>query len=118
MARQRKSSTPAMNEAEQKLNGLRSINPTLDLSNNVSVAQGEILLGNAQDALSRYNEALAEADALLNLFNSEEAALRAFNKKVLPAVGLQFGTDSSEYEKVGGVRESERKKPVRKPKTT
>lgn len=117
MARLRKSATPAMNEAEQKINGMRSISSTLDLSNNVSVSQGDILLGNAQDALNRYNELLAEADALLNLFNSEEKALKAFNKKILPAVGLKYGTDSSEYEKVGGVRESERKKPVRKPKS-
>ena len=33
-------------------------------------------------------------------------------------IGVQFGKDSNAYEKAGGVRKSERKKPVRKPKTT
>jgi hypothetical protein len=35
---------------------------------------------------------------------------------VLPAVGLKYGKDSSEYEMAGGTRESERKKRVVKPK--
>ena len=39
------------------------------------------------------------------------------NQRILAAVKAQFGPDSSEFELVGGVRRSDRKKPVRKAKT-
>ena len=34
---------------------------------------------------------------------------------MLTGVGVKYGKDSNEYEKAGGVRTSERKKPVRTP---
>lgn len=117
MARQRKTTTSAMSDAEQKVAGLKSISPTLDLGNGVSVAAGNAVLAEMRAALEDYNSSLAVADEKLNVLNAKDRLARAFNKKVLPAVGLEFGTDSSEYEQAGGVRESERKKPVRKPKT-
>jgi hypothetical protein len=36
---------------------------------------------------------------------------------MLAGVGSKYGKDSSEYEQAGGTRTSERKPPVRKPKT-
>jgi hypothetical protein len=33
---------------------------------------------------------------------------------MLNGVSVRFGKDSNEYEKAGGIRKSERKKPVRK----
>ena len=38
-------------------------------------------------------------------------------KRMLTGVATEYGKDSPEYEAAGGVRKSERKKPVRKPKT-
>ncbi len=104
-----------MTDGEQKIAGMRSIDRSLDLGNDVSVAVGSQLLTEAQTALDDYNMSLAISDDKLNVFGVKEKALQAFNKKVLPAIGLQYGTDSSEYEMAGGVRESERKRP--KPKT-
>ena len=57
-------------------------------------------------------------DESLNIFNVADLKLRAGNKKILPAVGLKYGTDSDEYEKVGGKRESERARRTVKPKPT
>ena len=37
---------------------------------------------------------------------------------MLTGVGVKYGKDSNEYEKAGGVRTSERKKPVRTKTTT
>lgn len=53
---------------------------------------------------------LAQTDAKLNEVNTQNKLLQKFNAKGLPAVGLEYGKDSDEYEKVGGGRESERKK--------
>jgi hypothetical protein len=38
--------------------------------------------------------------------------------RALNGVKFKYGADSSEYEMVGGTRQSERKKPVRKAKLT
>ena len=51
-----------------------------------------------------------------NDLETAEIALRDKNKRALSAVEAQFGSDSSEYEQVGGTRQSERKRPVRKAK--
>lgn len=116
MARQRKTPSPAMNEAEQKIAGMKSIDPVFDAGNGVTLAAGGTVLDEARVALEDYNMSLAAVDEKLNIFQNKDRAVRAFNKKVLPAVGLKYGTDSDEYEMAGGIRESERKKPVRKPK--
>lgn len=118
MARQRKAATPPMNDAEQRINGMKSIDPALDLENGTSVSAGEALLAEARAALDDYNQTLALADEKLNIFKGKERLVRAFNKKVLPAVGLKYGTDSAEYEMVGGTRDSERAKPKPKPAPT
>ncbi len=117
MAKTKKNPTAVMNELEQRIAGMKSIDKSLDLGNGVSVDAGVVLFSAAQTALNDYNEALAAADDKLNDFGDADKAAQAFNKKILPAVGLKYGTDSSEYEMVGGKRDSERKKPKRKPKT-
>jgi hypothetical protein len=116
MPRSRKTTSTAITEAEQKIAGMKAIEAALDLGNEVNVSNGEHLLQGARSTLETYNAALAVADGLLNDFKVKERALRAFNRKVLPAGGLKYGTDSSEYEQLGGVRDSERKRPLRKPK--
>lgn len=116
MARQRKTKTLAMTEGEQKIAGMKSIDQNLDLGNDASVAAGEAIIAAERVILEEYNSLLAQADAKLNQLQAQDRLMRAFNKKVLPAVGLKYGTDSDEYEKVGGVRESERRKRTPKPK--
>jgi hypothetical protein len=110
----RKAATPPMNDAEQRVAGMKSIDAALDLKDGVSVAAGEALLDDARAALADYNQTLALSDEKLTVFKAKERLLRDFNKKVLPAVGLKYGTDSAEYEMVGGTRDSERARP--KPK--
>lgn len=117
MAKARKTTSPAITDGEQRIAGMKSIDEALDLGNGVTVAAGETLLTDARKLLADYNASLAVSDGLLNAFEEKEKELAKFNSKVLPAVGLKYGKDSAEYEKAGGVRDSERKKPVRKPRT-
>ena len=44
----------------------------------------------------------------------QEKALRDLNERCLSGVAAKYRKDSSEYEKAGGMRKSERKRPVRK----
>ena len=110
MGRTRKAPTRAMIETEKRVAGMKAIDDKLDLGDGVSVTVLETALGEASDALEDYNMSLAVSDEKLNVFNEKEAVVRQSRKKILPAVGLKYGTDSSEYEQVGGVRDSERAK--------
>ncbi len=48
--------------------------------------------------------------------NAAVKALKVLIKRLRTGVKAEYGDDSTEYEKVGGKRSSERKAPVRKPK--
>ena len=117
MPRQRKKATPTMIKAETRLANCKAIDKTLDLGNNLSNATLETALTNVRAEMDKYNGLLADADAQLNAFNAAEKVLKDVNERMLDGVGVKFGKDSDEYEKAGGVRKSERKKPVKKPKT-
>lgn len=117
MARIRKSATQIMVKADTRLSNLKSIAKALDLGNNLTAATLETALTNAREALDKYNGILANADEQPNVFNAAEKVLKDVNERMLDAVGVKYGKDSDEYEKAGGVRKSERKRAVRKPKT-
>ena len=118
MAKVRKTTSPAIADGEQRIAGMKSIDPALDLGNGVTIQNGEKLLGDARKLLADYNSSLAASDGLLAGFEQKEKELKNFNAKVLPAGGLKYGKDSAEYEKLGGVRSSERKRAVRSRKTS
>jgi hypothetical protein len=105
-----------MKELEQKIAGMKSIDKNFDAGNSVTLEAAEAVLADSRASLEDYNSTLALADEKQNVFESKDRSARDFNRKVLPAAGLKYGRDSSEYEKLGGVRDSERKKPVRKKK--
>jgi hypothetical protein len=103
-------------KAQSRLNGLAAIDPTLDLGETVSVAAGTASIAVATKTLNDYNKALKTAGDLLNKLKGQEKALGTWSARALNGVKFKFGDDSSEYEMAGGVRKSERKKPVRKAK--
>jgi hypothetical protein len=115
MAYKARESAPIV-KAQFRVDGLATINPTLDLGETVSVAEGTTKIKDAAKTLSDYNKALKTADDLLNKLREQEKALGTWSARALNGVKFKFGDDSSEYEMAGGVRKSERKKPVRKPK--
>lgn len=116
MARRRKQETAEMKVLREKIDGMKAIDRSYDTGNNVTLAAAEELLERGVNSLGESNQALATADDKDNIFKDINKEIRSFNKKVLPAAGLKYGTDSSEYEMLGGKRESERKKRTVKPK--
>ncbi|MBI5219005.1 MAG: hypothetical protein HY958_08755 [Bacteroidia bacterium] len=102
--------------AAVRLSGMKSIGQNLDLGNGVSVTAYSSLIAGTDSALDTYNQALSVVDEKQNIFRQKEKELRNLNERVLDAVAAAYGKDSSEYEKMGGVRKSERKKPVKKEK--
>lgn len=98
-----------------RLAGLKSIDPALDLGNGVTAAIYESKIVETENDLATYNTALSTADAHQNTFETGEKDLKDYHERVLLAVAAKYGKDSSEYEKAGGTRKSEKRKPT-KPK--
>lgn len=107
-------------KAASRAAGMASISATLDLGNGLTLAAYntaiEAISKPGTGKLAAYNAALAVTDQLLNELEAAEKSLGKLSETMLLAVAVKYGKDSSEYEKAGGVRTSERKTPVRKPK--
>lgn len=121
MGRLKRTSTAA-EKAALRAAALASISPTLDLGNGATLtaytAAIKAITEPVTGKLAVYNATLSLADAQMNDLLATEKSLNALGEIMLTGVGFKYGKDSNEYEKAGGVRTSERKAPVRKPKPT
>ena len=118
MPKNRKAATRAMIAADTRLAGTKSIDAGLNFGDEIDNANYEKVINATKAALEAYNMSLAEADAKLNDFYEQEKKLRDWNDRMLSGVKTKFGADSDQYEMAGGVRKSERKRPVRKANPT
>jgi hypothetical protein len=117
MARQKRISK-VIDKAQHRAAGLASISPDLDLGNSLGLATYKAMITETRNKLEAYNNALSVADAANNALKQSEKELAMTTERMLVGVAFKYGKDSSEYEMAGGVRKSERKRPVRKLKTT
>jgi hypothetical protein len=113
MARQRRTSA-VLETTRQRLAGLKSITPAPDFGSNLNALGGQAVITDLANELDSYNQNSAALDEQQNLVDAKEDGLNDWNKRVLAAVGAKYGTDSPEYELVGGTRTSHRKKPKAK----
>src|SRR6185369_1861603 len=113
--RARKSSK-VLEKAQARSAGIKSIDAAIDLGGGLTMAAFDTAVGDAQTALDEYNKALAVVDDKLNAFVTAETTLKDLSERILAGVAARYGKNSSQYEQAGGVRKSERKRPVRKPK--
>ena len=109
--------SPTLVKATSRANKLTEIKPDLVLSSSLTLANYRLKVVAAQAALDHYNGLLTQADLESDQFDDLEVELKDLNERMLTGVATEFGKNSPEYEAAGGVRKSERKKPVRKPKT-
>ncbi len=113
MSRLKKSSS-ILEQARQRLAGLKSINPAPAFGPNLTLAGYETDINAFNVQLDGYNEKLSVLDQLQNELQSAEVVLRDQSLRILAAVRAQLGPDSNEYEQAGGTRRSDRKRAVRK----
>jgi hypothetical protein len=113
MARAKRNSQ-ALEKANIRLASIKSISATLDFGNGISVATYTAKISATKTALDDYNTALSLIDERLNLIGNLEKELKDMNEQVLISVAAKYGKNSMEYEKAGGVRKSEKKKPTSK----
>ncbi|NJL35845.1 MAG: hypothetical protein HC840_05100 [Leptolyngbyaceae cyanobacterium RM2_2_4] len=115
MPRLKRSST-VLNKAERRAAALKSISPSLDLGNGLTLETFDELIQDMQDKLEAYNMALSAVDAAHSKVEELERSLRNLSEHMLLGVAVKYGKNSVEYEMAGGTRKSDRKRPVRKAK--
>ncbi len=90
----------------------------LELSNSLSLENYVATIEQIRSKLEGYNSLLAKVNvARADLFEGEKQ-LQYMSEDMLIGVASKYGKDSYEYKLAGGTRRSERKRPVRKPKST
>jgi hypothetical protein len=100
--------------AEIKLNAVKGIDSEMEFSPGVTVATYAEAVEVTRQRLDAYNEALAVLERERLALREAEKGLQAITVKVLPAIALKHGKESSQYSMVGGVRPSEQKRTPRK----
>lgn len=109
MAR-RKRNSPILEKADARLNGLRSISPTLDLGPGLTLAELESIVSEFRAKQTNYNNLLPTLDALSNELDADEKALEELLSRFLAAAGARWGKNHTNYELAGGTRTGERKR--------
>jgi hypothetical protein len=106
-----KRTSKILDRANARAAGLRSIG-TLDFGNGLTSASYEQAIADTHAQLDDYNQTLSTVDEKANRLVALEKTLQDFSERVLAGVAARFGKNSNEYEKVGGIRKSERKRPA------
>ena len=110
----KKRNSKILEQAYQRLNGMKSIDPNLDLGGGLTVSALEAAANSLRTRMDSYNQKLSDVDEELLALESEEKALKDFNGRVLAGTGARYGKNSPQYEAVGGKRTDDRKRPTRK----
>lgn len=116
MPRQKRNSA-LLAQAEKRMAGVFAISTDLDLGNGITAQGYAETIEALRQKLSAYNELLSRTDMACNAVRDAEREIRDYSERILLGVATRYGKDSNEYEMAGGIRKSERKRPVRKPKS-
>ena len=112
MARPKKKSN-VLETAERRLSGMKSIDPKLALGGGCTTSNIEAKVKEVRRKLDYYNNLLTDVDAATRLEEAEKA-LNYLSVKVLPGVTTRYAKESAEYESVGGIKPSDRKRSRRR----
>lgn len=107
MTRQRKS--PVLETAQRRINGLKYLNPNLDLGKGLSLEQFTTLADELDAKLTDYNDTVASLDSKRSAIEALEERLRKLSERMLTTTASLYGRDSDEYEMAGGVKRVSRK---------
>ncbi|MBD2459677.1 hypothetical protein H6G89_01355 [Oscillatoria sp. FACHB-1407] len=110
----KKRGSKVLTTAELRAASLNSLGSNLEFSEGINLTEYKQLINSLRDELKSYNEALSLVDRSSNAIDDFEKRLKDFSERMLLGVATVYGKDSSEYEMAGGVRKSDRKRPVRR----
>lgn len=107
MSRQKKSSR-ILKKVELRVAALKAVDPQMDFGNNRSLDHLMQFVTQIRTRLDAYNTALAVIDSSKTEIQQLEKTMADLAEQMLLGVAFKYGKDSSEYERAGGVRKSER----------
>lgn len=110
----KKRSSPVLDRGERRAAALKSVSPSLDLGEGLTLENYTLQLELLRSQLTTYNESLSFVDRALSTVRDTEKEIRDLSERMLIAVAAKYGKNSYEYEMAGGIRKSERKRPMRK----
>ncbi len=114
MALRKRKLSPRVVVARKRIDGVRSIDPNIDLGNGLTDEAYEAAIAKTEKETNEYNRLLFQADGLATSLKQSEKDLGNFSQRMLNAVGSKFGYDSVEYKQAGGTPKSEKKRTSRK----
>ncbi|MGB3296682.1 MAG: hypothetical protein WBA76_00325 [Phormidesmis sp.] len=106
-----KKTSPIIAIAQSRLSGMKSVSDKLDLGSGCSTATVEAKIKEALAKLENYNKLKFQTAAAMTEFEQTEKELARLSKQILLGAAMKFDNDSKEYEMVGGVRMSDRRRP-------
>jgi hypothetical protein len=109
MPRQKRNSKVVEN-AQRRLESLRSINPELDFGNNLSIKVYTNSIEQARQAIAHYNTLLSMVDEAQKVVEASEEQVAELSTRLLQNVGARYGRNSVEYIKAGGKPSSSKRK--------
>jgi hypothetical protein len=110
----KKRNSRTLEKANLRIDGMQSIDANLTLSAGLSVQTYAKKINDLRLKISAYNTALSNVDELHTQITDADRDLADYSEKMLLGVAVKYGKNSYEYEKAGGVRKSDRKRPVRR----
>lgn len=112
-----KRNSKVLDKASARLQGMKSIEATLDLGNGFSVTGFESSITETRAKLNNYHQHLSLLDEKLVELTNAEKNLADICERVLAGIASKYGKDSAEYVQAGGVRKSTIKRASRKTTT-
>src|SRR6185436_8074063 len=114
MARRKRTSSETLEKARHILAGLKQITPRPEFGPELTEALFEAEINGFTHDLAAFNGGLADLDDQQNRLDDREQRLSDFCQRLQAAVKALYGPDSSQFEVIGGVRRSDRKRRTRK----
>ncbi len=111
MARQKRGSR-TLEKAQRRLASLISIDPKIVLDS-TSAQEYAKTIEALRQKIEAYNATLSTVDEMYHEITDGERSLADYSEQVLLGVAVRFGKNSNEYERAGGVRKRDRKRPTR-----
>ena len=124
MAYRIKDKSPVVEKSEDRAAGVKTVDDKKGSKQNYGTASAPLTIDEftgqiavVENKRKEGNELLKRMDQINNEYEAEENKLDRMYTQILASAVSVLGDDSDEYELLGGTKRSERKHPVRKPKT-
>jgi uncharacterized protein YukE len=98
----RKRTSQILEDAQNRIAALQTIDPTLDLGHGISVSAFNAKIEETRQALEDYNKALSVIDQTGSNVTELERSLSNLSIRMLSGIATVYGRSSSEYEMTNG----------------